>query len=531
MIKVLIIDDDYLVRLNLKMMIDWEKYDIEICGEAENGEEGLKLIKELKPDIAIIDVKMPVMDGVELSEKINKLNINLFFIMLSNYDEFEYVRQAMKNGGRDYLLKHKLNKNNLLEVVTKATQEIKLSKETDIKKEVATVNQEVEDFIIGLISGDINKKEDIIKYASKSSIRIGLINVIPIVMMIDEYKKIEAKGVNLLYKVKKNLGLQIKDILSRQENGMYLQLNDNKYIILMSFEKRRSQLEIDHRANEIIKQIMSNINVYFNISVTFSVGKMVNIEYIKDSYEETCNHLASKFYLGKGIIIDDKNKIIFSNDDEEILDRNLEKLLTKALLFHDKVNIELIINNIFAKIKNSKVDIAKVHDIINKLINIINEFAHHYKIPVEQIFNKENPKQIFQKLEILEDFYKWILQIFNRVIHVTESLSVGKYSEYVTETIIFIRKNYSKDISLSIVAEEIGINSSYLSTIFKDEVGIGFNQFLCNERIKYGEVLMRNGSKDIKEIAKECGFNNYSYFFNVFKKKTGQTPKQYISSL
>ena len=119
MIKMIVVDDEYLVRRGIRETIDWEKYNIEIIGEADNGKRGLKLIKDLRPDIVISDVKMPVMDGVELVKEIQKAVIDVGIIILSGYKDFDFAKQALEGGAFEYLLKP-IENQELIESVLRA---------------------------------------------------------------------------------------------------------------------------------------------------------------------------------------------------------------------------------------------------------------------------------------------------------------------------------------------------------------------------------------------------------------------------
>lgn len=122
MYKVMIVDDERLIRMTLKTMIDWHALDCEVVASAKDGEEAMKLFKLHQPEIVITDLKMPGMDGVELIEQIKADKPDTAVIALSNYSDFEYVRTAMKAGAFDYLLKVTLEKEDLISIITQAKQ-------------------------------------------------------------------------------------------------------------------------------------------------------------------------------------------------------------------------------------------------------------------------------------------------------------------------------------------------------------------------------------------------------------------------
>lgn len=122
--KVLIIDDEFIMRQGMKHMLDWEKEGFQIVGEATNGQEGLDLIEKLEPDIVLADIVMPVLDGIEFSSIVQQRFPEVQLVMLSGYDKFEYVKETLLNGATDYILKSTLNPEILLKTLNKAVRKI-----------------------------------------------------------------------------------------------------------------------------------------------------------------------------------------------------------------------------------------------------------------------------------------------------------------------------------------------------------------------------------------------------------------------
>lgn len=117
--KVLIVDDDFLVRTYLKQMINWESHGFYIIGDAKNGREALELLQRDGVDILIADVSMPIMDGIELTRRVKKFSPSTHILILSCHDDFVYVKEAMKLGIDDYLLKNDLSEETLLDALNK----------------------------------------------------------------------------------------------------------------------------------------------------------------------------------------------------------------------------------------------------------------------------------------------------------------------------------------------------------------------------------------------------------------------------
>lgn len=146
MLKVLLVDDDYAQRSYLENVIDWGSEDCVIAGEASDGREALECVDRLKPDLVLLDVHMPSMDGLEFLKKISEGDCQVQVVIVSGFDEFEYAREAMKYGARNYILKP-VNENELLGVIRKT------------KQEIAEKQKVKEKLLIDLVSGKIDSTE------------------------------------------------------------------------------------------------------------------------------------------------------------------------------------------------------------------------------------------------------------------------------------------------------------------------------------------------------------------------------------
>ena len=158
--KVLIIEDEYIMRQGIRHMIEWEKEGYQLIGEASNGEEGLAIMEQDQPDIILADIVMPVLDGMELSLIVKKRFPQIRLIMLSSYDNFEYVKQTLLNGACDYILKPSLNPKTLIGVLDQTAALIPgmcISKQSG-----ASINEKLNRYLSGyetdLTEGDFRKR-------------------------------------------------------------------------------------------------------------------------------------------------------------------------------------------------------------------------------------------------------------------------------------------------------------------------------------------------------------------------------------
>ncbi len=533
MLKVLIVDDDLLIRTNIKFMLDWEKYGFMLCTEASNGCEAINIINKENPDIIVTDVRMPTMDGLQLSSVVNSMQLNCKMIMLSSYDDYEYVRSALKNGAVDYILKHNLNKEVLLDVLMK-TKQILINGKTDIPNDHLTNILAIkEKFIVQLLTG-LHKNEDVIIHNIKAlEMKIETKNVMAIIMVIDDYKVITSEG-----NLRNNSLLEFaivnitNEILNDSENGVVCHIANERFVVLLSFGCKRSAAAIDVITNSLLERIAVCLRNFLNISVSFSIGciceRLINVS---KSYENAEKSLYEKFYAGKNCIL--KNtKPNAVNSPLVGLDIASERQILLNIKLKDWDNLYKKLEELFNRIKNEKISPVNSQMVFNDLLNIINRICKENDISLSKVYSDNAaPHSYLANIETLDEIKRWIYKLYSRLIEFIESESRASNSEYVRKAINFINKHYSENIALVNVSEEIKISIAYLSTLFKEEMGIGFSEYLCNLRLDKAKALLEEKKHEMKDIVSMCGFNNYAYFFNTFKKKTGSTPKEFVNNL
>ena len=123
MYRVIIVDDEPVIRRGLRETIEWDALGLEVAGEAADGKEALKLIREIRPEILITDIRMPEMDGIELIREIKKLDLNIKITILSGYSDYDYLKAAIRLGVDNYLLKP-IDNDELIANLTNAVNEI-----------------------------------------------------------------------------------------------------------------------------------------------------------------------------------------------------------------------------------------------------------------------------------------------------------------------------------------------------------------------------------------------------------------------
>jgi len=528
MLKIFIVDDDFTARSNLKTMIDWEKHDIEICGEAMNGQDAIAMIKNNLPDIVITDMNMPIMDGVALIEYIGLHYPDLKCVALSGYEDFQYVKESLKNGAVDYLLKHKLDSRSLLKVLKmasdKITHEHKLMAHFAQSREVLR-----KDFMKRLVLGDICDPSMIKLKIKELELPIDVSPLAITVVSIDDFNLIkkrftEDEGSGLISSVVN----VTEEILRDMGNAVMTYIDDGKFVIIFHFTIR-SELYIYNHVSTTVKRIRQSIKRYLNITACFSLSKLFyNIGDISKLYKEADKMLNEGIITGKDQVINESTQI--SNTvDYFNLDIKDEKQIMLAIKSGDREKISLYLDGIFGKIIELRVSYKSIQMICIELIGIANRIARESSIDVKEIYNNNDiPYDEMKKHETIVDVKIWINGMYERLIHLLLGATINNnYTEHTKKALEYLQKNYTNDLSLNQTADYIGVNSSYLSRIFKEDCGLGFAEYLNIVRVKQAKYLIEKTDIKLKDIVKQVGFNNYTYFFKVFKIVAGITPVEY----
>lgn len=522
MIKVLIVDDERLIRIAMRNIVDWEGLDCEVIGYEKDGVEALKKIENEHIDLIITDLKMPNLDGIGLIKELKKKNISSKIVVLSNHGDYELVRMAMKEGAFDYLLKVTIERKDIEDLIN----QIKDDKNINENKKINFIeSKEIEVFDTEELKNNLNfikKYNEIddnefiksIKNAGisktlESDYKISYFNV-------DNIKKIY----NSKIKERSNLKINIKNIIeesiSKDLNYRIIFINNHSGIIIFYNLKEENLILINN-------YISKNINQYLNIKITIALSKKYKgLEKFKKCFKETIDFFEWRFYLGENSFIDCENVCEFKKIDytaitypmeiiKNIRERNFDEnydLCKNILKYSIKNNcnpndIKEIFKFIFSNIEGDEIqkgikkadkfnEIRKELDIC-RYISSLEECLYNELINIENLI-KENNKTYRREIEIIVDY---------------------------------IDKNIGKKISLAMLAKTVNMNESYLSRIFKSETGKNITYFINERKMNKAIELLSNKDVMVKQAALMVGIDDQFYFNKLFKKFYGINPSEF----
>lgn len=521
MLKLVIVDDEPMEREAIASYIDWGSMGIEVVGNAGNGKQAIDVIMDLQPDIVISDVKMPVMDGLEMAQKVKAIFPGIKIIFCSAYDEFEYVKNAINAEAYGYILKP-VKDDELFRVVKSAAdkcikEKYENSKYDVLKKQVEKNLSLLKERVIKDIIFNRDVDENSIKL-SHSLLR-GFSGIM-VVIAVQINKGCEYKAAE----IEKILASEVKDY----ENSLIAQLKEDEYVIIICMDTACPE-EVHGIVKERAAVIRENVLKRLNVDIIQGYSSCEGgIDALPALYREAKRAAYYNMLIGMDIIIGKKD-IETIGSTNECKDSRIDDGFYMAIRNEDIELANSFLDAYFDDLlRTGQMSLQYIHAgcirIINEIINILKDMGYE----IDSMYSSGNfPWEELLSLERVPDVKAWMQKTLFTVIGFLDNGKKDKKSKIVYEVQDFLEENYSAPLSLDIIAEEVKLTPNYLSRIFREKTGTSLVDYLKDLRIKKAIDLLSDISVYIYEIARRVGFEDTSYFCTVFKKTVGLTPSQY----
>lgn len=499
MVHVMVVDDEVPIRQWLEFCIGkLEGY--QVVGLAANGAEGFSLFRKTLPEIIITDIRMPVMDGLEMLKMIQNINPAVVTVVLTSHEDFEYARKAIKLGASEYILKTEITEESLKELLDKARREIKgISAGCDRERafeELSNRNHYLRSLALSRHAGVVDEK-----LLREYEVFLEPGNYVALDVMSGEEEATR-------------ISLPREDILT---NIVKVPLDLNHTVIVGNINRSclpsqiRQQEFVEQFCRTILKQAPCKIGCS---DIYSSLGRL------GDAMRQAHERVLLQFYY--------PNQDIFSNQPvgvHRIPDGEKYKIrFSKELVNQNFKKAVEIKESMMEEVRKTKVtDI----DYVRKLYQFFLTSLYH--ITRDDIDKVETQlSEIGQQIQTADSLEK-LEQVMEQGFEACGSAAMGnaEYSASVRSAIRYMEENYSEPLALSDVAAHVGLSAEYLSRLFKDETGVKFVVYLNNLRLKHALRLLETTNLKVYEVAEQVGYSNLSYFSTVFKKNFGQNPFDY----
>jgi two-component system response regulator YesN len=517
MIKILIVDDEEIERKAMRKMLTRGIEEAEAAGEAANGRKAIELARELEPDIIMMDIKMPGIDGVEAVKTIKKERPDTKFVMVTAFDTFEYAREVMKEGVKEYLLKPS-KKSDIIETVYRVIKEIKA--ERNVRQEQLQLQEKLErarsfagsEWVASLLLdhvGEIDMNE------WNTYLDLDIQTAYAVV-----FRFYHQKG-EWSHEQRTEHYRWVKRDFEEKAECLVGPMSGNQIPVLVSIGelRRRGEITIQSDAVQHVKELIEGFGKYFaGVTIKAGVGTPVESpDQFIDSYnealialEQTSDQVPYLYYHPS--LTGKNNDFILYKKEKKLLEAMKEgdrdtMLAAFEAYFHD------LADSANGKVTRTEQRLQELWAVIARMTEEMGiEFKLSYSQPETSTLNQLRELAKVRLLQAAARMDEWRSNDMHGLLH------QGKE---------FVRNHFDKAVSLEEVSSEIGLSPYYFSKLFKESQGMTFVEYLTKLRMGEAKKLLRTARLSQKEICFQVGYRDPNYFSRVFKKMNGISPSEY----
>lgn len=521
MFRVLIVEDEPFNVKGLMVLIDWNREGYEIVKTASNGKEALDYLKDHEVDLIIADIKMPVMNGLELLETLRKDKISdADFVILSGYGDFEYARRAIGYNCMDYILKP-VQSEQLLQILQKSAQ--KRANATRQKASSARMKKAyLEQNIAALLQGRFTP--DNLDYV-KNNLKVSS-GVRYVCISLDGIALIEEMSEDELEEQRNKIFQNCREFL--KEDGDHCIQNIFGYqsayevglIYCNDMAAKRG-----YETEQFMEELFSHAGKDMDMPITLLVGKQVGeIDKISRSYGSACMLRSLQNFREKREIYYYEEELQVKQAGSVLCKENLDQLV-RAVEQNDRGGINKSVDRLFQELEHMSSDGVSLN------INYLLFQLIHLAVERDETVNQEEVMRYIGENVLKAGFVqgskpylrKFAFEYVEYLTQLRKNVSRGVLKEVEKE----VRIHYAENLTLKDLSNKYFINSSYLGQLFSKKYGQSFKDYLNNYRINEAAKRLLHTDKKISLIAEEVGYRDMDYFVRRFIAVKGCTPAKY----
>ncbi len=525
--RVMLVDDEEDVAQAIMKKLNWEEMGFEKPRYAHNGLEALELSEDLRPDIVMTDIKMPYMDGMELSRNLKKLYPNIRIIIFSGFDDFEFAKEAIRLEAEEYILKP-IDSDELKAVFSRVHEA--LDRDIDEKLNVAKLENYYmdslpllqEDFFASLVEGRI-ADDKIEKFMS--DYRIDLAGPLFAVAIVHISSSGIPEGMNPVL-----LSVSVRKLLEERMDekwGCRFFSYLGSTVMVTQFSERKDATSFTDACDRLCRLAISICKA----KVTIGVGPLVDsLSDIDTSYRGARDAVSYRVLYGntKAINISEITPMEGAGD-EGSEGEGLFDVFKKIKMADEQTASEAAGKYIEMNTSNQS-SIQGHRFFVMELVSELYKFARNNQLDVNEIFDMNSDVYaVVQQMEKAE-LGDWFSRVAGKMHCLIEDRRSGNTRSFVLRAKEYVADHYAdQDLSIDFICSYLGVSSAYFSTVFKKETGKTFVGYLTDYRMEKAEKMLLETDEKTYIIAREVGYSDPNYFSYVFKKQFGVSPSKYKS--
>lgn len=520
MYNVVIADDEKKFREFMKRCLE-EEEALKIVGCAKNGMEVLEIVDDQRVDLVLLDINMPIMDGLMVAEQLKKNRSEIFVVLVTGYNEFEYARQAIKLGVKDYILKP-FSKNQLLTQIAQIIPNIQNQRESAKDNKLNTTMAK-DSFVMNLLVNESSQSEEKLEELFK---RFELPNCstryhAAVIEILNHYRN-DAED--------KLWGFSVINIINEMRD-----LAGEKYIV-KGMERNRicvlyNYLDEEKRGIPIsYTRVCQYCKRYLGLDLIIGIGADVRkLSGIHQSYKYALEAVSNaKLYKKPGVTVykhsEKKEDIGF--DSMASGDR-----IMGSLRAHDLAGIEKELDNVKAYLLEKDLTAESIYVMLLSFITTCLSYVKEMGVDSREILGNEfHPVTEIKLNETMDDLFEWIIEIFRKVIRYFSKSKITRSKIIVVEVKNYIDKHYADPLlRAEDIAKSLYLDSSYIRKVLSKEMGTSVVELITLKRMEVAREILLNEKIKLSALAERVGYNDPKYFGKCFRKHYGISPRDFTN--
>lgn len=531
MIKVVVADDEAKVAQLICNLVDWQGFDMQIVGVAHNGIEALELVRQHRPDLVVTDIRMPGCDGLSLIQKAKEMQPHLEFIIISGYRHFDYAQSAIKYGVSDYLLKP-IKKDELSTTLEKMrwnhmrrTQQ--LSQQEQLQLRAQGDKERLRNGVFSLLRTQPQEEGITLEQLNRDyyfAMQPGVFQVA--LLKIDgDYDSMHSEGISVLRGKVEGI---LAETLAPACYDMQAQFVNTTAQMVLNYAPG-TQAEMRKCMRNVLDALRMQNSVFPSAVFTLAQGETLEApENLAQSMQSAQSTLAQRLLRGAGGLLEPQQGELHAEQDGALLGTGARGL-EAAMEVMDPKAVDDVMEEFAQQVLTAKQLSGE------DVLYLANEMCSSYLLLARNLgIWLESSGMVYDefcsRLDLCRDAEE-VMQCLAQTVHITFAAALQAKNEEEAKPIRgakqYIAAHYAEAITLEQVAEQVGFNPSYFSTLFKKETGQTFSEYLQHVRIDKAKEMLRETDWPVARVCEEVGYADLKYFTGVFKKATGIKPGEF----
>lgn len=526
MYRIVIADDEQFIVQLIRQLIDYEGLNVEVIGEAADGNAALELVRREEPDILITDIRMPCMDGLQLTEKIRELALPTSVIAISGHRRFDYAYNALKYGVHDFIVKP-INRKELNDSIAKVIH--RLGRENDAGRHIEHIQRQMD-----IRSTHLRHKllDDCMQNAC---LRRGIseinrdyaVSLVPghytgIAIKLDMASELTGDSL-IVRKCRETLDNCLR---SFADEYMFTFMEQEALFLGLVNTRAEQTPQLMRSVKRLFEMLGITLDVYTRISITIGIGpSKADVEDIPDTLRMAAMSSRIKCVLGPQRIYysDEFDSKDWNTNISAAQAEHLRQLLESGKADDIPAWMHQVYNRPEEYWRRHPLQALSLGD------SILNTFQALCRI---QEINIRRELMLSEQAAIIrcgsfQDYLQRIEGFIRNVLEEDRRMRTQRSNYPVECAKAYISEHLAESFRLEDIAEKVMLTPSYLSTLFKKEVGETISDYTQRLRLEKAKNLLRTTNLNLNEIAAQVGYTDPKHFSKMFKKMLGVRPQDY----